>query len=108
MDTSSSPMTVTSLPSLGIMREPACLIASQPGTGQLQMVAEAVEELQHLDKPCVVVAIAGIYRTGKSYLLNRLAGRRSGESDVCICPVEPDFAKTSKKKKKKKKKNKIK
>ena len=35
---------------------------------------EGVELLSALDGPIVVIAVAGIYRTGKSFLLNQLVG----------------------------------
>uniref|UniRef100_A0A8C3HM23 GB1/RHD3-type G domain-containing protein n=1 Tax=Chrysemys picta bellii TaxID=8478 RepID=A0A8C3HM23_CHRPI len=38
----------------------------------------ALALLQSVRQPVVVVAIAGLYRTGKSYLLNRLAGKDRG------------------------------
>uniref|UniRef100_A0A8C8RKY8 GB1/RHD3-type G domain-containing protein n=1 Tax=Pelusios castaneus TaxID=367368 RepID=A0A8C8RKY8_9SAUR len=61
------------------MEQPVCLIASTD-TGELEVMEEALENLRGLDQPVVVVAVAGLYRTGKSYLLNRLAGRRAGFS----------------------------
>uniref|UniRef100_T1J895 GB1/RHD3-type G domain-containing protein n=1 Tax=Strigamia maritima TaxID=126957 RepID=T1J895_STRMM len=39
---------------------------------------ETVSLLQQIHKPLVVVCIAGSYRTGKSYLMNRLAGKSTG------------------------------
>ena len=33
---------------------------------------EAVEFLSHIKGPIGVVSVAGMYRTGKSYLLNRV------------------------------------
>lgn len=38
----------------------------------------AIELLQNVKKPMVVVSVVGMYRTGKSYLLNRLMGRSDG------------------------------
>ncbi|XP_075913721.1 guanylate-binding protein 1-like isoform X1 [Petromyzon marinus] len=43
---------------------------------------ETAAVLSAIDKPLVVVAIAGRYRTGKSYLLNRLAG--GGDSGFAL------------------------
>ncbi len=63
---------------LKIFQEPQCLIETDEG-GKLRVVQECVDELNRLDKPFVIVAIAGIYRTGKSYLMNRLAGKTSGK-----------------------------
>jgi hypothetical protein len=38
----------------------------------------ALEELKKIEHPLVVVSIVGLYRTGKSYLMNRLAGLKKG------------------------------
>ena len=55
-----------------------CLISSEDG--HLEVVEETVRELENIEMPLNVVAIAGLYRTGKSYLLNRLAGQNTGRS----------------------------
>uniref|UniRef100_A0A8D2AM20 GB1/RHD3-type G domain-containing protein n=1 Tax=Sciurus vulgaris TaxID=55149 RepID=A0A8D2AM20_SCIVU len=39
---------------------------------------QAVQILEEISQPVVVVAIVGLYRTGKSYLMNRLAGQNCG------------------------------
>eukprot|EP01127_Copromyxa_protea_P018100 TRINITY_DN5623_c0_g1_i1.p1 TRINITY_DN5623_c0_g1~~TRINITY_DN5623_c0_g1_i1.p1 ORF type:complete len:705 (-),score=131.73 TRINITY_DN5623_c0_g1_i1:77-2191(-) len=39
---------------------------------------EAANSLRHITQDVAVISIAGLYRTGKSYLLNRLLGRQSG------------------------------
>ncbi|XP_030641369.1 guanylate-binding protein 1-like [Chanos chanos] len=59
------------------MAEPVCLIDTDM-SGQLCVRREAVEILEKITQPVVVVAIAGLYRTGKSYLMNRLAGKQRG------------------------------
>ncbi|XP_065276037.1 guanylate-binding protein 1-like [Emys orbicularis] len=59
------------------MEEPMCLIENSPD-GELQLNQRALALLQSVRQPVVVVAIAGLYRTGKSYLLNRLAGKDWG------------------------------
>ena len=46
---------------------------------QLSVNQEAIETLEKISQPVVVVAIVGLYRTGKSYLMNRLAGQNHGE-----------------------------
>ncbi|XP_065435445.1 guanylate-binding protein 1-like [Chrysemys picta bellii] len=61
----------------GAMEEPMCLIENSPD-GELQLNQRALALLQSVRQPVVVVAIAGLYRTGKSYLLNRLAGKDRG------------------------------
>ena len=60
-----------------IFREPQCLIYTDGG-GKLQYDPQILTELQALEKSLVIIAIAGIYRTGKSYLMNRLAGKTNG------------------------------
>ncbi|KAK6469537.1 guanylate-binding protein 1-like isoform X2 [Huso huso] len=61
------------------MPTPVCLIENS-STGQLHVNQQALEILSQIDQPVVVVAIVGLYRTGKSYLMNKLAGKRSGFS----------------------------
>ena len=39
---------------------------------------EAIEVLNHIKGPIGVVSVAGMYRTGKSYLLNRVLLNRQG------------------------------
>ncbi|XP_068950645.1 guanylate-binding protein 1-like [Petaurus breviceps papuanus] len=60
------------------MPAPICLIENSKG--QLTVKQEAVQVLATITQPVVVVAIVGLYRTGKSYLMNKLAGQRSGFS----------------------------
>uniref|UniRef100_A0A8B9WAG6 GB1/RHD3-type G domain-containing protein n=1 Tax=Bos mutus grunniens TaxID=30521 RepID=A0A8B9WAG6_BOSMU len=45
---------------------------------QLSVNPKALKILDQISQPLVVVAIAGLYRTGKSYLMNRLAGQNHG------------------------------
>ncbi|XP_073491503.1 guanylate-binding protein 5-like isoform X2 [Aquarana catesbeiana] len=59
------------------MRAPVYLIENLQD-GSLQVNAEAVEILSKIKQPLVVVAIVGLYRTGKSYLMNKLAGVQKG------------------------------
>ncbi|XP_060569440.1 uncharacterized protein LOC132727869 [Ruditapes philippinarum] len=59
-----------------IFEKPMCLISSN--NGLLEVVDDTVRALEKIEMPLNVVAIAGLYRTGKSYLMNRLAGRNSG------------------------------
>uniref|UniRef100_A0A8D2AKH7 GB1/RHD3-type G domain-containing protein n=1 Tax=Sciurus vulgaris TaxID=55149 RepID=A0A8D2AKH7_SCIVU len=61
-----------------VMPGPICLIESKEG--QLMVKQEALEILSAITQPVVVVAIVGLYRTGKSYLMNKLAGKRKGFS----------------------------
>ncbi|XP_034355976.1 guanylate-binding protein 2-like [Arvicanthis niloticus] len=60
------------------MPGPVCLIENSGE--QLVVKEEALEILSTIQKPVVVVAIVGFYRTGKSYLMNNLAGKQKGFS----------------------------
>ncbi|XP_059122609.1 guanylate-binding protein 1-like [Peromyscus eremicus] len=60
------------------MPEPLCLIENVKG--QLKPNQKALEILSAITQPVVVVAIVGLYRTGKSYLMNKLAGKKKGFS----------------------------
>ncbi|XP_076139502.1 guanylate-binding protein 2-like isoform X1 [Alosa pseudoharengus] len=58
------------------MPAPVCLIEN---TDQgLQTVESSLNLLRSIQQPVVVVAVVGLYRTGKSYLMNRLAQQQSG------------------------------
>ncbi|XP_012371138.1 guanylate-binding protein 6-like [Octodon degus] len=58
------------------MEAPICLVEN---INEVMTVnKEAIEILEKISQPVVVVAIVGLYRTGKSYLMNRLAGRNCG------------------------------
>ncbi|WAR13930.1 GBP2-like protein, partial [Mya arenaria] len=60
-----------------VFKKPQCLIcASEDNT--LKVCNDVLDEISHIDKPCVVVAIAGLYRTGKSFLMNRIANEQTG------------------------------
>ncbi|XP_078236446.1 guanylate-binding protein 3 [Pogona vitticeps] len=59
------------------MEAPICLIENRPGE-KLGVNQEALEILRKIKQPVVVVAIVGLYRTGKSYLMNKLAGKEQG------------------------------
>ena len=48
-------------------------------TKRLRFNDEAIAELQKVDHDVNVVAVVGLYRTGKSLLLNRLAGENNGK-----------------------------
>ncbi|GCC38873.1 hypothetical protein chiPu_0022793, partial [Chiloscyllium punctatum] len=58
------------------MERPVCLIENSEA-GELSVNREAVDQiLSVISQPVVVVAIAGLYRTGKSYLMNKLSGKQ--------------------------------
>ncbi|XP_009326426.1 PREDICTED: interferon-induced guanylate-binding protein 1-like, partial [Pygoscelis adeliae] len=61
------------------MPEPVCLIENTQTKG-LVVQEQALQVLSAITQPVVVVAITGPYRTGKSYLMNRLARQRKGFS----------------------------
>ena len=59
------------------MKEPVCLVESGR-EGRLHVVPAAQDILNQIDQHVVVVAVVGLYRTGKSYLMNKLAGKNKG------------------------------
>uniref|UniRef100_A0A8C9UB46 GB1/RHD3-type G domain-containing protein n=1 Tax=Scleropages formosus TaxID=113540 RepID=A0A8C9UB46_SCLFO len=59
------------------MAHPICLIENTE-ENKLKTNQEALEILSSITQPVVVVSIVGKYRTGKSYLMNRLAESNSG------------------------------
>ncbi|KAK7130462.1 hypothetical protein R3I93_019952 [Phoxinus phoxinus] len=59
------------------MDTPVCLIDTG-SEGKLCVQESALQILQQIQEPVVVVAVVGLYRTGKSYLMNRLAGKQTG------------------------------
>uniref|UniRef100_W5L2V8 Guanylate binding protein 1 n=1 Tax=Astyanax mexicanus TaxID=7994 RepID=W5L2V8_ASTMX len=59
-----------------LMTEPVCLVENI--NGSLQVSDSATEYLERILQPVVVVSVVGLYRTGKSYLMNRLAGQQAG------------------------------
>uniref|UniRef100_A0A673LVJ5 Guanylate-binding protein 1-like n=1 Tax=Sinocyclocheilus rhinocerous TaxID=307959 RepID=A0A673LVJ5_9TELE len=61
----------------GLMAAPVCLIENDDN-GKLRLRKEAKDILDGINEPVVVVSVVGLYRTGKSYLMNRLAGQQSG------------------------------
>ncbi|XP_073693974.1 guanylate-binding protein 4-like [Garra rufa] len=59
------------------MDKPVCLI-DRHSDGKLCVQQSALQILEQIQQPVVVVAVVGLYRTGKSYLMNRLAGKQTG------------------------------
>lgn len=59
------------------MPEPICLVENV--SSSLHVNDKAIEYLSRNNQPVVVVSVVGLYRTGKSYLMNRLAGKQTGE-----------------------------
>ncbi|KAI1886336.1 hypothetical protein AGOR_G00212950 [Albula goreensis] len=58
------------------MDAPVCLIENVDG--KLTVCPGALTILQDINQPVVVVGVVGLYRTGKSYLMNKLAGKQQG------------------------------
>lgn len=72
------------------MLAPICLVENN--NDKLLVNQQAIQILDKISQPVVVVAIVGLYRTGKSYLMNRLAGENHGEwypgtQANCLIPV---------------------
>ncbi|XP_048011465.1 guanylate-binding protein 1-like [Megalobrama amblycephala] len=59
------------------MDKPVCLTDTE-SDGKLCVQQSALQILQQIQQPVVVVVVVGLYRTGKSYLMNRLAGQQTG------------------------------
>nr|XP_015192051.1 PREDICTED: guanylate-binding protein 1-like isoform X1 [Lepisosteus oculatus] len=59
------------------MAAPICLIENGED-GKLSVNSQALEILEQIQQSVVVVSIVGLYRTGKSYFMNKLAGKRKG------------------------------
>ncbi|KAM4651719.1 guanylate-binding protein 3-like [Discoglossus pictus] len=65
-----------------VMQHPVCLIENQD-ENVIVVNQDAIQILNNITQPVVVVAIVGKYRTGKSYLMNKLAGRNDGFALGC-------------------------
>ncbi|XP_077078035.1 guanylate-binding protein 3 isoform X1 [Siphateles boraxobius] len=61
----------------GLTSAPVCLIENDEN-GKLCVRKQAKDILDGIKEPVVVVSVVGLYRTGKSYIMNRLAGQQSG------------------------------
>ena len=46
--------------------------------------SDALDELKTIDKNIIVIGIIGPYRTGKSYLMNVLAGEKGEKGNVLV------------------------
>ncbi|XP_066511735.1 guanylate-binding protein 1-like isoform X2 [Hoplias malabaricus] len=57
------------------MEEPVCLVENVDGS---LCLGEGAQYLNDITDPIVVVSVVGLYRTGKSYLMNQLAGKHTG------------------------------
>ncbi|XP_006641621.2 guanylate-binding protein 1-like isoform X1 [Lepisosteus oculatus] len=59
------------------METPVCLIENGQD-GQFCVNPIALEILNQISQHVVVVSVVGLYRTGKSYLMNKLSGKKRG------------------------------
>ncbi|WAR30256.1 GBP3-like protein [Mya arenaria] len=66
---------------LEVFQRPLCLV-SAGYKNVLQVDQSVLGQLRKIILPCVIVAVVGLYRTGKSYLMNRLADADKGDADV--------------------------
>ena len=75
-----SPISLLSTPAVfEYLDEPISLVTYTPNTQNFVLTPDALDFLRSLNSPIAVVSVAGLYRTGKSYLLNRvLLNRKSG------------------------------
>ena len=58
------------------------MVNYDPSLGQFVINQEAFEVIRQLSNPLGVISVAGMYRTGKSYLLNRMLLNRSNGFSV--------------------------
>ena len=58
--------------------KPLCLVDNVKGS-EMKINEETLAHLRCIKDPMVVVSIVGLYRTGKSYLMNCLAGTQPGK-----------------------------
>eukprot|EP01022_Parablepharisma_sp_SALTPOND_P029652 TRINITY_DN742_c1_g1_i13.p2 TRINITY_DN742_c1_g1~~TRINITY_DN742_c1_g1_i13.p2 ORF type:complete len:1190 (+),score=82.88 TRINITY_DN742_c1_g1_i13:407-3976(+) len=68
----------TQMESESIKEEKPIQLITINSSGNFIVNREAIEMIRGIKKKIAVVAVAGQYRTGKSYLLNRLIGRQNG------------------------------
>ena len=75
-----SPLSLLSIPAaFEYIDEPISLLTFNPANKVFTLNPEAIEFLRSLGSPVSVISVAGLYRTGKSYLLNRvLLNRKTG------------------------------
>jgi len=58
--------------------EPVPLVVFNSDSNTFEINQEAREFLKQLEAPIGIISVAGMYRTGKSFLLNRMLLNRSG------------------------------
>ena len=57
---------------------PLVMAEDAEGNANFSVPDEAVAALRKFDGPIAIVAVVGLYRTGKSYLVNRIVGHQHG------------------------------
>jgi predicted AAA+ superfamily ATPase len=70
-----------------VFKHPMCLISTESvenARGEIIKInykeeQEVLNQLKQIDLPMVIVAMVGLYRTGKSYLMNLLAESTRGK-----------------------------
>ncbi|XP_060608230.1 guanylate-binding protein 4-like [Ruditapes philippinarum] len=62
---------------LNLFKKPQQLIKTEKG-GQLEVDTNVLSQLSQVNMKISVVCVCGSYRTGKSYLMNRIAGDKTG------------------------------
>jgi predicted AAA+ superfamily ATPase len=61
-----------------VFQEPLCLIKNE-ADGSFSIEEDVLNQISQIDRTVNVIAIAGPYRSGKSYLMNRLARNKHGK-----------------------------
>ena len=75
-----SPISLLSAPpTFEYIDEPIPLVTYAPNTKNFTLTGDGLDFLRSISSPIAVISVAGRYRTGKSYLLNRgLLNRKGG------------------------------
>ncbi|KAL3857476.1 hypothetical protein ACJMK2_012144, partial [Sinanodonta woodiana] len=73
----SNDVDVAAYKKLSVFKQP-CPLVKIDKEGKLTSCVKVLSQLKQIECPLTVIAIAGPSRTGKSYLLNYLAGKRKG------------------------------
>ena len=60
------------------MENKPLLLVEIDQSGKCSLNPEALSFLRQIDESICIASVAGMYRTGKSYLLNRLMGSQDG------------------------------
>ena len=61
-----------------LFTSPTCLLSTNQVTGKMEIQQPVLDDILNIEQQLNVVSITGLYRTGKSYLLTRLADRYTG------------------------------